>query len=428
MTQGKTDFLADLHWRGLVDNTTPEVEAALAEGPVTAYIGFDPSAASLHIGSMLPVLALARFQKAGHRPVALVGGGTGLVGDPSGRTAERQLLSYEEVDANIMGIKEQLSRYLDFGSGAGDALLIDNGDWLRSLNLMEFLRDYGKHFSVNQMMARESVKRRLEQEEGISFTEFTYMLLQAYDYLELHDRVGCTLQMGGSDQWGNILSGADLIRRVRGTKVHGLVMPLVTRADGTKFGKSEGTNIWLDASLTSPYRFYQYWLNTDDRDVVRYLKYFTWLEREAIDDLELDVEAHPERREAQRLLAEEVTRITHGSAALERAKRVTGVFFGGAVEDVSADDLLESFDDAPSSEITGSEVADGLMVSDLLSRAAVAKSRNEARRLLKGGGIYLNNRRVESDREVTEADGIEGRVFLVRKGKKSYHLVRVVSG
>lgn len=417
-------FFEEMTWRGLVEEATPGLADALAEGRVTGYIGFDPTASSLHVGSLLPILNLARLQRAGHRPIAIAGGGTGLIGDPSGKTDERQLLTVEQVTANVAGIERQLSRFLDFSPGATQAILVNNVDWLGELKLMEFLRDVGKHFSVNQMIARESVKRRLASESGISFTEFSYALLQAYDFLELYDRYGCTLQMGGTDQWGNILSGADLIRRLRNARAHGLVSPLITNAAGTKFGKTEAGTVWLDPERTSPYSFYQFWLNTGDADAVRYLRYFTFLGREEIEALAEETRRVPEERPAQRRLADEVTRMTHGAEALARAQRVSDLLFGRAAA-LEADDLLQGFGDAPSSTLPAADLAAGLPLSQLLAATGLASSKNEARRLIAGGGVYVNERRAEGDAAIGTADAIEGRALLLRKGKKQYHLVRV---
>jgi tyrosyl-tRNA synthetase len=297
------DVFSELEWRGLVSESTEGLRDVLAREKVTLYIGFDPTAASLHVGSLLPMMALARMQRFGHSPIAIVGGGTGMIGDPSGKTAERQLLTIDQIDTNLAGIRAQLAKVLDFDAPGNPARIVNNADWLRPLNYLDFLRDIGKHFTVNYMLAKESVKRRIDQEDGISYTEFSYLMLQSYDFLTLFDRYTCTLQMGGSDQWGNITAGADLIRRLRGAKAHGLVMPLVTTAGGVKFGKTEAGAVWLDPGLTSPFRFYQFWLNTDDRDVVKYLKYFTFLGQEEIGALEAAVAGSPERRDAQRVLA-----------------------------------------------------------------------------------------------------------------------------
>lgn len=416
-------------WRGMVYAATEGIEEALARGPVTAYIGFDPTAASLHVGSLLPVMALARLQRFGHRPIAIVGGGTGLIGDPSGKREERALLSEGEVDANVRGLRAQLERFLDF-EGPAAARIVNNAEWLKPLGVMTFLRDIGKHFTVNYLLAKESVKRRLEQQDGLSFTEFSYVLLQAYDFLVLYDRYGCTLQLGGSDQWGNITAGCDLIRKVRGGRVHGLVLPLVTTASGVKFGKTEAGTVWLDPALTSPYRFYQFWLNTDDRDVVAYLKYFTFLDRAAIHALAADVGRAPERREAQRTLARELTRLVHGEAQLARAERASALLFGRSVAEATADEILMVFDDVPSVVCGAEELAgDGVGVTELAVRAGLAASKSEAARLIRGGGLYVNDRRVADERaRITRADAVEGRVIVLRRGARDRRIVRVAEG
>ncbi|HEX5761224.1 MAG TPA: tyrosine--tRNA ligase [Thermoanaerobaculia bacterium] len=417
----------ELAWRGLVYGATEDAERALAAETLTGYIGFDPTAASLHVGSLLPAMGLARLQRFGHTPIAVVGGGTGLIGDPSGKTVERQLLTREKVQENLAGIRGQLERVLDFSAPGNPARIVDNADWLCELSLMDFLRDVGKHFGVGAMLGKESVRRRLDGEEGISFTEFSYMLLQAYDFLTLHDRYGCRLQMGGSDQWGNIVAGIDLIRRQRRAAAHGVVFPLVTTASGVKFGKTEAGAVWLDPALTSPFRFYQFWVQTDDRDVVDYLKYFTWLGREAIAELEEQVRTAPERREAQRRLAAEVTRMVHGESELERAERATRVLFGEEVVELEPRDVLDVFADVPSSEVGKDQLAGaGLPLVDLLVSAGLAASKGEARRALQQGGVYLNNRRIADERKaVTLDDALGGELLVLRKGKRDYHLVRV---
>src|SRR6185436_13003389 len=338
----------EFEWRSMLHEATPELRDVLAKEKLTAYAGFDPSAPSLHVGNLLPMMGLARLQRFGHTPIGIAGGGTGMIGDPSGKTKERRLLSQEQVEENLTGIKEQLSRLLDFDAKDNPALIINNADWLAPISMMEFLRDVGKYFTVNNLLGKEAISRRLESEEGISFTEFTYPLLQAYDYLVLHDRHKCTLQMGGSDQWGNILAGIDLIRRLRSARTHGLVFPLVTAATGVKFGKTEAGAVWLDPKLTSPYRFYQFWLNTDDRDVVMYLKFFTWLSREEIEALQQSVNAEPEKREAQRRLAREVTAMLHGDAELEKAVRASEVLFGKEISGLGVTEILDIFADVPS--------------------------------------------------------------------------------
>ncbi|MDX2000208.1 MAG: tyrosine--tRNA ligase [Thermoanaerobaculia bacterium] len=421
-------FLSDLERRGLVYDVTPELPTALAAGPLTGYIGFDPTAASLHVGSLLPILCLARLQRAGHHPIAIAGGGTGLIGDPSGKTTERQLLTIERVEENLVGIRRQLEHFLDFEAKANPARVINNHDWLGQLDLLGFLRDVGKYFKVNVMLKRESVERRLESEEGLSYTEFSYQLLQAYDFLELYDRTGCTLQMGGSDQWGNIVAGIDLIGRRRGARAHGLVFPLVTTASGTKFGKTEAGAVWLDPNLTSPYAYYQFWYNTEDKDALRYLRYFTFLGNDAIDELAAAQTTAPEKREAQRVLAEEVTRLTHGVDALERAQRISRLLFGEEVALLSADEVLAGVGDVPTGQLSRESLAaPGADLFDVLVAAGMASSKGEARRLVEGGGVYLTNRRITDPRRKVEmADTIEGRLLLLRKGRRDYFLVRLL--
>jgi tyrosyl-tRNA synthetase len=418
----------ELQWREMLSESTDGLADLLERDRVTAYIGFDPTAASLHAGSLMTVMNLARLQRAGHTPIALVGGGTGLIGDPSGKSQERQLLTFEQVEANAQGIRVQLERFLDFERAAANAARLENNvEWLRPIGLLDFLRDVGKHFTVNGMMAKESVKRRLGGDEGISFTEFSYQLLQAYDYLVLHDRCGCNLQMGGSDQWGNIIAGCDLIRRVRGARVHGLVWPLMTTSTGTKFGKTEAGTIWLDGRLTSPFRFYQFWLNTDDRDVVRYLKFFTWLDRATIEELARGVARAPEAREAQRTLAREVTTLVHGSEETQKAERAAAVLFGSSLENATADEILTVFDDAPSVELSRGTLEQGIGTADLVVLAGLTSSKGEAGRLIRQGGLYLNDQRVVEERgRVTMAHAIEGRVMVLRKGQRERRLVRVV--
>ena len=415
----------EFEWRGMVYDSTEGTRDMLSKEKVTCYIGFDPTASSLHVGSLLPIMALARLQRFGHSPIALVGGGTGMIGDPSGKSAERSLLSIEEIDANARGMRAQLERFLDFNATPNAARMMNNADWLRKIGLLEFLRDTGKHFTVNYMLAKESVKRRLGGDEGISFTEFTYLLLQAHDYLHLHDAVGCTLQMGGSDQWGNITAGCDLIRKVRAAKAHGIVLPLVTTSSGTKFGKTEAGTVWLDPERTSAFRFYQFWLNADDRDVIKYLKFFTWLDRAMIAALEKTVIEEPEKRVAQRTLAREVTSMVHGAAELDRAERASSVLFGGSLADASVEDILMVFDDAPAIDMTKADLMAATM-SALTAQVGLAASKGEAARLIKQGGIYLNDRRVTDDRAlVTLEDTIGGRVMVIRKGQRERRVVRV---
>jgi tyrosyl-tRNA synthetase len=413
----------ELKSRGLLFDATEEARTLLAEQKVTAYIGFDPTGASLHVGHLLPVMALVHLQRHGHTPIALVGGGTGLIGDPSGKTAERKLLTREDVAANVAGLRGQLEKFLDF-SGANAARMLDNAEWLTAVSLVEFLRDVGKHFTINYMTAKESVRRRMEAEEGLSYTEFSYMLMQAYDFLVLNEREGCLMQLGGSDQWGNITAGIELIRRVRGVRAQGVVMPLVTTAAGVKFGKTEEGAVWLDPARTSPYRFYQFWLNTDDRDAARYLNFFTLL---PVEEIAAAVDAHtaePHRRAAQRLLAAEVTRMVHGPDELARAERASALLFGGgSVQGLSAAEIVEVLNEVPSSDAPP-EMADGVLLSDLLMQATFASSRAEARRLIAGGGVYLNDTARAADDRITREDAIEGQVIVLRKGKRSYHVIR----
>jgi tyrosyl-tRNA synthetase len=418
------DLIAELEWRELLYDASEGAREALAAGPVTGYIGFDPTAPSLHVGSLLPLMGLARLQRAGHTPIAIAGGGTGMIGDPK-PTQERPLVSRDEIERNVAGIRPQLEKFLDFHAAHNPARVVNNADWLASFDLLGFLRDTGKHFTVNYLLQKEAIKRRLEG-EGISFTEFSYPLLQARDYLELFDRYHCTLQMGGSDQWGNITAGIDLVRKMRGGKVHGIVMPLITTASGVKFGKTEAGAVWLDPHLTSPFRFYQFWLNVDDRDVVRYLKFFTFQSRDEIDELARAAAEHPERRDAQRALARTVTAMAHGEDQVARAERAAALLFGEGLASAALDDVLMVFDDAPSSDL--SMPPDGVTVVDLLLATKLAPSRSEAVRLVKGNGVYVNNVRANDERaRLTTANAIGGQVFVVRKGRKDQHIVKLVS-
>ena len=418
----------ELEWRSLVHASTEGLPERLASDKLTAYAGFDPTASSLHVGSLMPMIALARFQRAGHTPIALIGGGTSLIGDPSGKSTERTLLTSEQVQINSVEIRNQLSRFLDFESGNQSAKLLNNADWLGTLDGMEFLREIGKHFTVNSMLAKESVKRRLESEDGISFTEFSYLLLQAYDFLVLHDKFNCTLQVGGSDQWGNITAGCDLIRRLRSEKVNGLVFPLITIASGEKFGKTESGTIWLDANLTSPFRFFQFFLNTDDVDVIKYLNFFTFLDQSTISGLAKSAEIEPERREAQRTLANEVTQLVHGLDQMKRAQRASEVFFGGDLKKIPADDLLMIFDDVPSSSVSAEALNQGIPLSELLVSSGLTSSKSEATRLIRSGGIYVNERRVTNEKErLIASEAIDGLLFVLRKGAKQKHIVKILS-
>ena len=423
------ELMTELDERGLIyQSTTDELGKLFGDDSLTAYIGFDPSAASLHVGSLLPALMLARLQRAGHRPIALVGGGTGMIGDPSGKEGERSMLALDQIEANAAGLKAQLERFLDFEGDHG-AVMVNNADWLCEVKLVDFLRDIGKHFSVNQMIARESVRPRIEDPaRSISFTEFSYMLMQAYDFLVLHDRFGCTVQAGGSDQWGNIVSGCDLIRRVRSAEAHGFTIPLMLRSDGRKFGKSEGGNVWLDPDLTSPYEFYQFWLNTSDGDVTQCLASFTFLPMADVRSLAEAREAAPEKREAQRVLAAEVTRLVHGDEALARSEHTTEVLFGGGDwRDLSAMALSEAFAQSPRSELAADALGtDAAGLVALVADAGLTPSRGQARQAIRSGAISVNNHKeTDEQRVLSAADLIDGRYVVLRRGKKSYHVVEV---
>lgn len=415
----------EFSWRGLVFDATAETAEAV-KSPLVVYSGFDPTAKSLHVGSLVPLLQLRRCQLFGHTPIALAGGGTGMIGDPSGKSAERNLQTLDQIAENMAGMAKQLRHFLDFEAKGNPAQLVNNAEWLNSVTMVEFLREIGKNFSVNVMMQKESVRRRLESEDGISYTEFTYSLMQAYDYLELFDRYKCTLQIGGSDQWGNITAGTDLIRRKRQGKAHAMVFPLLTTSSGQKFGKTEAGNIWLDAELTSPYQFYQYWYNSDDRDVDRYLKTFTFLTRERIEQLEKLTLSSPEKREAQTELAREVTKLVHGEAGVQSAERAAKVLFGGDLDGLSAKDVAGIFSDVPSYSLAQSEIQYGKNVVDLIVEAGLFKSKGEARRMIESGGVYVNNVRIaDAAHNVLLNHAIDGELFVLRKGKKEYLVVRV---
>ena len=421
-----TDFLGELAWRGLLFQQTEGAQQALAAGPVRGYCGFDPTADSLHAGNLVAIMALVHLQRAGHRPVALVGGGTGLIGDPSGKSAERQLKTRDEIDANVAGIRAQLGRVLDF-DGPGGALLVNNVEWLAPLGTLDFLRDVGKHFSVNVMLGRESVRSRLET--GISYTEFSYMLLQAYDFVELRRRHGVTMQVGGSDQWGNMTAGTELIRRMDGGQAHVLTFPLLTRADGSKFGKTaEGTAVWLDPARTSPYAFYQFWVQAEDRDVGTLLRYFTLLAQAEIAALDAALAERPHRREAQQALADEVTALVHGAEAARVAREVSTLLFAkGDPRALSAAALAALAAEVPFAEAP--VPADGvaaLDVAELFATTGLARSKGEARRLLEQGGLTLSGRRLSAaERTVADADLLADGHLLLRKGARDYALVRV---
>jgi tyrosyl-tRNA synthetase len=422
-----TGIFDDFRARGLIaDATHPEALARhLAESRRTIYCGFDPTADSLHVGSLLPLLALRRFQLAGHRPIVLIGGGTGLIGDPSGKTGERALSPADQVAAWAERLKRQVERFVDF-EGPGAALLLDNYAWLGRLELIPFLRDIGKEFSVGAMLARESVRARLGRPDGgLSYTEFSYQLLQAYDFLVLYRERACTVQIGGSDQWGNITAGIELIRRLTGGQAYGLTLPLVTRSDGTKFGKTEAGTVWLDAAKTSPYELYQFWLNTPDADVVTYLKYFTFLPLARIDELAEATARRPERREAQRALADEVTALVHGPAAVSEARRISEALFSGDVAALSAAELAQVVRAVPGPPEPLALPGDGAMpLVDLLVAAGVAPSRRAGRELVTAGAIAVNGAAAKDPNQpVSRATALHGRYIIIRKGKKTYHAV-----
>jgi tyrosyl-tRNA synthetase len=424
------NFVEELRWRGMIHDLTPGTEDYLAGGMGTAYVGIDPTADSLHIGHLVSVMILKHFQRCGHRPVALVGGATGMIGDPSGKSLERNLLDESTLRRNQDGIKKQLSRLLDFESDAPNAArLVNNYDWMREMTFLEFIRDIGKLLTVNYMMAKDSVKKRFDGEgEGMSFTEFTYQLVQGYDFLHLFDTIDCRLQLGGSDQWGNITTGTELIRRKLGREAYGLTCPLIKKADGTKFGKTEQGNIWLSAEYTSPYRFYQFWLNTSDEDAKSYIKIFTMLGRDEIDALVAEQEAAPHLRPLQKRLAEEVTVMIHSREEYEKAVSASEILFGGATAQAlrSLDEatLLAVFEGVPTFKVATADVLGTPFVDAMVERAPVFPSKGELRKLIAGGGVSLNKEKVDDPaRPVTSADLIAGKYLLVQKGKKNYYLI-----
>jgi tyrosyl-tRNA synthetase len=423
------DIFADLQWRGLIQQSTdPEHLAAwLAERPRTLYAGFDPTADSLHVGHLMALMILRRFQRAGHRPIALLGGATGMIGDPSGKSEERNLLSVDLLRANVEAIEQQVRGLLDFEPGPRAAVLVNNYDWMSGFSYLEFLRDVGKHFPVGAMLAKDSVKARLARDDvGISYTEFSYMLLQAYDFVYLYDHFGCELQVGGSDQWGNITAGIDLARRMRGVQLFGLTCPLLTKSDGSKMGKTESGAVWLSPARTSPYQFYQYWINVDDADAGRCLRFLTEVPPEEIEALDQARSQQPEARQSQRRLAEELTRLVHGQSGLAAARRATEVFFGAEIGQLSDAQLTEIFADVPSKTLSRERLAgSGLNIVDALVEAGLTKSKGEARRTVEQGGAYVNNRRIDTiDRLLTLSDLASETVMVLRTGKKKYALLR----
>lgn len=429
------NFIEELRWRGMIQDIMPETEQHLMEGLRAAYVGIDPTADSLHIGHLVGVMMLRHFQNCGHKPYALVGGATGMIGDPSGKSAERNLLTEEVLAHNIKGIQKQLAKFLDFESEAPNrAELVNNYDWMKEFSFLSFIRDIGKHITVNYMMAKDSVKKRFDPNEntdGMSFTEFSYQLLQGYDFLHLYRQKGLTLQMGGSDQWGNITTGTELIRRIAGGKAYALTCPLITKADGTKFGKSEGGNVWLDAEKTSPYKFYQYWINVSDEDAQRYIKIFTMLSREEIEQLISEHQAAPHLRVLQNKLAEELTTLVHGREELQKAQKASQILFGNSTSDdlrqLDAKTFLEVFDGVPQAEVTRADIAAGLdMIAALSAKTGFIASNSEARRALKEKSIAVNKEKVEESYVIAEKDIIDDKFVLLQRGKKNYFVIVIV--
>lgn len=428
------NFVEELTWRGMIQDSMPGVEEHLMEAMRLAYVGIDPTADSLHIGHLVGVMGLKHFQLSGHKPVALVGGATGMIGDPSGKSAERNLLNEETLKHNQDAIKEQLSRFLDFDSDAENAaIIVNNYDWMKNFTFLEFIRDVGKHITVNYMMAKDSVKKRLSSESavGMSFTEFTYQLVQGYDFLHLYRTKQCTLQMGGSDQWGNITTGTELIRRVDAGKGFALTWPLITKADGTKFGKTEGGNIWLDANRTSPYKFYQYWLNTSDVDAEKYIKIFTFLSKTEIENLIATHQEAPHLRALQKRLAEEITTMVHSSDELENAIKASEILFGNStgsdLKKLNEQTFLDVFDGVPLTEIYKSDLENGLdIIAALAEKGGFLKSNGEARRALKENAVSVNKEKVGEGYMLTHNDLINNKFILLQRGKKNYFVLRMV--
>ena len=428
-----TNFVEELRWRGLLHDIMPETEAHLLEHATAGYIGFDPTADSLHIGSLVQILILKHFQNAGHKPIALVGGATGMVGDPSGKSAERNLLDEASLLKNIEGVKSQLSRFLDFDTTADNpAELVNNFDWMKDISLIDFVRDTGKHITVNYMMAKDSVKKRLSSESkvGMSFTEFTYQLFQGYDFYHLYKEMDCKLQMGGSDQWGNITTGTELIRRKAQGKAYAITVPLVTKADGTKFGKTEGGNVWLDANRTSPYKFYQYWLNASDEDAEKYIKIFTFLDKEAIEALIIEHRETPHLRLLQKKIGEEVTIMTHGQEAFDNAIKASQILFGKSTsEDLKSLDeqtFLDIFEGVPQASVSKEDIDNGLdMIGALAAKTGFLNSNGEARRALKENAISVNKEKVKEDFVISSSDIIANAYVLLQRGKKNYFLLKI---
>ena len=422
------DIFSDLKWRGLIHQTTADdqLPAWLNSASRTVYAGFDPTSNSLHVGSLLPLMLLRRFQKSGHRPIAIAGGATGMIGDPSGKSAERNLLSADQLSENLQGIESQMRRLLDFDCGDASAILVNNNDWMGQFSYVEFLRDVGKNSPVNVMLAKDSVKSRLTSEAGLSYTEFSYMLLQAYDFVHLNQAYGCELQIGGSDQWGNVTAGIDLARRMHGAQLYGMTCPLLTKADGAKMGKTESGAIWLSAERTSPYAFYQYWLNVADEDAGKCLRFLTELAHEEIEALDQSRQESPHQRESQKRLAEAVTLLIHGDAGLSRARQATEIFFGAEIQDLSDAELGQIFSDVPSLTVGFDQLQEpGYSLIDALADSGLCQSKGESRRTIKEGGAYVNNRRVPDLEATLQRKHLASETMIVlRRGKKKYALLR----
>lgn len=421
-------IIEELEWRDLISDCTDRegLQERLAKGPITLYCGFDPTADSLHVGSLVPLLALRRFQLCGHHPIAVAGGATGSIGDPSGKTAERQLLTYELLKANIEAVKVQLGSFMEFEGVENAAQLVDNADWTAPLSFLDVLRDIGKHFKVNAMVSKESVRARMEDRDvGISYTEFSYMILQALDFHHLCETHDCELQIGGSDQWGNITAGIDLIHRKQNRQAYGLTLPLITNADGTKFGKTESGAVWLDVNRTSIYQFYQFWVRVDDRDVVSYLKYFTFLSKDEVEELASQHEAEPHARIAHKALAREVTALVHGEEAVTEAIRASEILFGGELEGITEATLREVAGEVPTCELSTDRFGgEGLWLPELLHEAGLAQSRGQARKDVKGGGVYVNGKRIDDEQhKLTTSDLMFEKYLLLRRGKRNYAVV-----
>ena len=424
-----TDFIEELRWRGLLHDMMPGTEELFKKEIVTAYIGFDPTADSLHIGSLAQIFTLIRLQKAGHKPIALIGGATGMVGDPSGKSAERNLLDEETLNKNINGVKTQLQKFLDFNSSANGAELVNNYEWMKEYSFIHFIRDVGKHLTVSYMVAKDSVKNRLEN--GMSFTEFSYQLLQAYDFYYLYKHKNCKLQMGGSDQWGNITSGTELIRRKINGEAFGLTTQLIKKADGTKFGKTETGNIWLDKTKTSPYKFFQYWINTSDEDAKNFIKVFTFLPQNTINDLISEHDKDPGKRILQKTLTKEITCMVHSEADYNSALETSNILFSGSLSDLAAlneETFLDVFDGVPQVNINKNDLANSINVVDFLAeKTQVLPSKSEARKLIQGGGISINKTKIESaDLIINSSFLINNKYILIQKGKKTYFLCVVI--